>query len=143
MSQTARLVRIEFDALPERLHLLRCVVRELTDAGGFAPERRDTVVLAINEACANIMQHAYADREAGAIVMEVLAEGDGLRFMLQDWGRSVSVEQLRPRPLEELRPGGLGMHFMRCILDDIEYHPSAEAGNRMLMYVRRECEKQP
>lgn len=138
MNTAARLIRIEFDALPERLQLLRCVLREVTEQAGFTPAQRDAVVLAVNEACANVIQHAYAGREPGPVVLEVQALDGGLAFELSDWGRSAAIEQLQPRPLEQLRPGGLGMHFMQCILDGMEYHPSAQ-GNRMRMRVYREC----
>ena len=138
MTPTDRLIRIEFDALPERLQLLRCLLREVTEQAGFTPAQRDAVVLAVNEACANVIQHAYAGRGPGPVVLEVQALEGGLAFELSDWGRSAAIEQLQPRPLEQLRPGGLGMHFMQCILDGMEYHPSAQ-GNRMCMRVYREC----
>lgn len=138
MSEATRLLRIEFDALPERLQLLRCLLRELAAGAGFAPEQRDAVVLAVNEACANVIQHAYAGREPGPVVLEAYALNAGLAFELTDWGQGVAIEQLQPRPLDQLRPGGLGMHFMQCILDGMEYRPSPE-GNRMCMRVYREC----
>lgn len=138
MNESTRLLRIEFDALPERLQLLRCLLRELAAGAGFAPEQRDAVVLAVNEACANVIQHAYAGREPGPVVLEAYALNAGLAFELTDWGQGVAIEQLQPRPLDQLRPGGLGMHFMQCILDGMEYRPSPE-GNRMCMRVYREC----
>lgn len=138
MNEATRLLRIEFDALPERLQLLRCLLRELAAGAGFAPEQRDAVVLAVNEACANVIQHAYAGREPGPVVLEAYALNAGLAFELTDWGQGVAIEQLQPRPLDQLRPGGLGMHFMQSILDGMEYRPSPE-GNRMCMRVYREC----
>lgn len=138
MNEATRLLRIEFDALPERLQLLRCLLRDLAAGAGFAPEQRDAVVLAVNEACANVIQHAYAGRKPGPVVLEAYALEAGLAFELTDWGQGVAIEQLQPRPLEQLRPGGLGMHFMQCILDGMEYRPSPE-GNRMCMRVYREC----
>ena len=60
-----------------------------------------------------------------------------LVFDLVDFAPPVEVEKVRPRPLEVLRPGGLGTHFIRECMDETGFRPPpVGAGNRLRMVKR-------
>lgn len=110
-----------------------CVVRaalgQLTETLGFSPEECRAVVLAVDEALTNVIRHAYLgkpDRPIEASFRRIQVPGDaGLRdaleIVLTDSGVRVRGEELRGRSLDEVKPGGLGLHFIRESMDIIEF----------------------
>ena len=59
MERSEQLVSLSFVSRASRLKLLRCVIRDAADMIGLDSEATDAVVLAVNEACMNIIQHSY------------------------------------------------------------------------------------
>jgi anti-sigma regulatory factor (Ser/Thr protein kinase) len=56
-----------------------------------------------------------------------------LDVMLRDWGRKVDPASIQPRDLADIRPGGLGVHFIREIMDDAVYDPTPATGTELRM----------
>lgn len=110
-----------------------CVVRhalgQLTETLGFSSADCRAVVLAVDEALTNIIRHAYHGEgeqpiEASFRRIEVPREGrprKALEIVLEDYGKEIDQEKLRARPLEEVRPGGLGLHFIKESMDAVEF----------------------
>jgi len=87
-------------------------------------------VLAVNEACMNIIQHGYCGRTDGEIILEVLQENDFLIFLLTDFASPVDINKCVPRDLNEVRPGGLGIPIIHSIMDEVNYlDPPEKVGN--------------
>jgi anti-sigma regulatory factor (Ser/Thr protein kinase) len=140
MSEPESLVRLHFGACADRLRMVRCVVQGAAELSGCARSQADELVLAVNEACMNIIEHAYAGDAAGAIVLEVVADGDRLLFRLTDFAPPVDPGKVQPRDLDDLRPGGLGVHFIREVMDTARFvDPPDGAGNvfEMTKTIRR------
>jgi anti-sigma regulatory factor (Ser/Thr protein kinase) len=115
--------RIEFASHPANLWLVRhCVRRFLQDRRGFPSDQIDLMVLGVDEACTNIIRHAYGLQEDQLILLslETCARG-GVRFRLRDYGRSFSPDECKPRPLDRLQPGGLGLHLIQHAFDKVDY----------------------
>jgi sigma-B regulation protein RsbU (phosphoserine phosphatase) len=89
---------------------------ELTTAG---------VNLAIEEAVVNVMNYAYPAGIRSNILLEVVAEGDEVTFILRDNGvpfdPTTAPEVDVSLPAEERSVGGLGIHLMRHYMDAISY----------------------
>jgi anti-sigma regulatory factor (Ser/Thr protein kinase) len=135
MSQ--HLFELRFPALPDRLSLVRALTRRASEQAGCREELTEQLVLAINEACMNIIQHAYKGNGRGEIVLEIFNNGGQLRFRLQDFAEPVDLDSVKPRDLDELRPGGLGTHFIREIMDDWKMgHLEGGRGNFLEMVKR-------
>jgi anti-sigma regulatory factor (Ser/Thr protein kinase) len=135
MSQ--RLFEMRFPAQPDRLSLVRVLTRRVAEQAGCRQELTEQLVLAVNEACMNIIQHAYKGDDRGEIVLEIFNNGDQLRFRLKDFAEPADLENVKPRDLDELRPGGLGTHFIREIMDDWEMgHLEGGRGNFLEMVKR-------
>lgn len=109
------------------------------------------LVLAVDEACQNIIRHGYGhgcggpDDAAGpdcAIVVETAAHPseerpEALVVRLTDFAGPVDAAKIRARDLEDLRPGGLGVHFIHALTDECAWvEPPAGAGN-VLRLVKR------
>jgi sigma-B regulation protein RsbU (phosphoserine phosphatase) len=88
----------------------------------------------VDEACQNVVRHAYGEHASGDMLVQMRRDGQRLVIDLVDFAPPVDIARIRPRPLEELRPGGLGTHFMNACMDACEFRtPPPGAGNRLWM----------
>ena len=60
--------------------------------------------------------------------MSMTVEQDRLRFQLTDTGRKPDVSTIAPRRLDDVRPGGLGTHFISTVFDSVVYDTGRERG---------------
>jgi PAS domain S-box-containing protein len=112
-------LELRLPALPEHLHALREAAVEYAAAVGGAD--LEAVRLAVGEACANAVMHAYGEDEEGAIVLRAVATPDGLVFEVVDEGVGT-----RPRPDS---PGiGLGMPLMAKLTRSLDVTRGDEGG---------------
>lgn len=129
-----KLAELRFSAHPDRLCLVRVLVRRSAELVGCNAELCEQLALAVNEACMNAMQHAYGGDTSGEIVLEIHNDADTIQFYLRDFARPVDLERVEPRALDDVRPGGLGTHFIREIMDECEMgHLDGDCGNYLEM----------
>lgn len=80
----------------------------------------------------NIMQHAYGEACDGVISLELRRVGDRLDVLLIDFAPPVDHQSIGPRDLADLRPGGLGTHFIQSVVDEWQYgHLADGRGNTL------------
>ena len=132
-----RLLSHRFAARPAELREARAAVEKVCrNVGCSEPCTRD-VVLAVDEACQNVIRHAYQGDPEGEIVLELLHDGEDLVVYLRDFAPRVDPEAIRPRDLDDVRPGGLGTHFIREVTDSHEFlTPEDGEGNLLRMRKR-------
>ena len=92
--------------------------------------------LAVDEACTNIVQHAYGGR-GGEIEVTVEAVEEGVWVTLLDWGEPFDPASI-PTPdvtasLDQRPLGGLGLFLMRQLMDEVHFEFDADRGNRLTM----------
>ena len=97
-------------------------VREFIEDCGFDETSEVLMVLALDEACTNIIRYAYG-HACKAVRLEMSRDRDRVRFVLRDYGRACDPSTIRSRALEDIRPGGLGVHIIRQAFDQVEYAP--------------------
>ena len=116
--------------LIERVHLLsradnlkplRSLVRELSIRQGCSEDNLDSIVMAINEACMNVIQHAYGQSGDGEIIIDFLIDKNQLIIRIYDFADTVDHSTIRSRSLEDVRPGGIGVHIIKQVMDYVEY----------------------
>lgn len=137
------LLRRCFPARATELRSVREAVRREALAQGCAPECAGDFVMAVDEACQNIIRHAYAGRSDGEIVLEIERSGGDLLVSLRDFAPPVDPARVRPRDLDDLRPGGLGTHLIRELTDGADFAPAPPGGGnlfRMRKRIRKESE---
>lgn len=120
-------LKAEAEALQSMRHWLEAQLL----AYGLESALREQLVLAVNEACMNIIQHAYGGSTEGEIRITLALHADRLSIELEDDAPCIDPARVKPRGLDELRPGGLGVHFIREILDEVAFLPCGEQGNRL------------
>ncbi len=113
---------------PKYLYVIRSALYPLVLEAGFARKDARRIVLAVDEACSNIIKYAYEGDRGKTIGMKVSVDERGLLIELTDTGKKPDVAHIAPRKLDEIRPGGLGTHFMASVFDHVEYDTSRAAG---------------
>ncbi len=131
------LIEVTIPSRPDRLRLVR---QEVSLAAGLCcgdPRFAQDLVLAVDEACQNVIRHAYKNNPNGRITVSTRRQGDDLVVLIRDYADPIDVSAVRPRDLEDVRPGGLGTHLMRELLDGIEFLPTPPDGGNLLKLVKR------
>ena len=114
---------------PKWLSVVRGAVEPLSKTLGFPEMQCRSITRAIDEALTNIVRHSYGNRLDQPIAMyfrrtQRQSEGEvqqGLEILLCDRGPEVDRSKLHGRYLDEIRPGGLGLHLIRQAMDTVEY----------------------
>jgi serine/threonine-protein kinase RsbW len=113
--------KLEFSSHAGNLALMRNFVRHFLDNFPISERERTLMVLGVDEACTNIIRHAYGLREDQLIALCCEARSDCVRLRLRDYGNQPSADALRQRRREIIRPGGLGLIIIRNAFDKIDY----------------------
>jgi sigma-B regulation protein RsbU (phosphoserine phosphatase) len=125
-----------YPARPESLSAIRAAVAKVACELGCSAGLAQDVVLAVDEACQNVIRHAYRGGD-GDMVIHVGREDDLLVIRLMDFAPPVEVAKIRSRSLDEVRPGGLGVHLMRSVMDHVEFLPPPAGIGNLLQMVKR------
>jgi anti-sigma regulatory factor (Ser/Thr protein kinase) len=116
---------------PSNAGMLRREVRRFLGESGIGGEAAERLVLAVNEAFANIVEHAYEGRHDGEVEIRMAEMEDRVEVTIRDFGRKPSPGSLRGRDLDDVRPGGLGLHFIHSGADKVEFDFSLERGTEL------------
>lgn len=130
------LVRLTIPACAECLVEIRAVIRKAAVECGVSKEDAGDIVVAVDEACQNIVRHAYKE-SSGMIEVSVFCRNERIIVYLRDFAPAVDIAKIKPRPLDDLRPGGLGVHFMRTIMDEVVYLPPPDGIGNLLVLMKR------
>ena len=122
---------------PRYLQVVRDFLTSWLTTIGCCSRERMSVVLAVHEALSNIIKHCYQGDVAQRIDITVYEEAQTITIEMRDYGAQPDVACIKPRDLQEIRPGGIGTHLMRSIMDEITYDLSSGTGTVLRMRKRR------
>lgn len=123
---------------PSELSDIRKNIADVCQPLGFPQADIDQIVLAIDEACTNIMRYAYKGCREGVIKIEVTQDSQQIIFKLHDYAQQVSKDCLKKKPTALCEPGGLGVMLMRHVMDSVEFiHTKDCKGNILEMRKNR------
>ena len=121
------------------LEVCQFVIAGAEDAG-FDADDLFKIELACDEACTNVIEHAYGSEDQGDI--RVIWELSEQRFLIKvfDTGQPFKPDSIAkpvipesPDEVEQMKIGGLGIHFMRKLMDEIHFSYDDSKGNQLLM----------
>ena len=123
----AHIVRLEIPATHLHLRLLGPCISTLIDGPDSAATPSPTaynVHLAVHEACANIVDHAYAEIAGGRIGLTFTCH-DSRSFVvdLHDTGRSFNLDDAAEPDLAVPQTEGYGLFLVRALMDEVVYEP--------------------
>lgn len=105
----------------------------------FSDAQAAQVAMAVDEAIANVIKHGYAERPDGKIWVSLSplpdepSRGSGIRVVIEDEARQVEPSCIKGRDLADIRPGGLGVHIIREVMDEVCYEKRPGHGMRLTL----------
>ncbi len=126
-------VTLKVRSHPQYLALIRDVTVRFCSMHGVPDAVTGDLRLAVDEACSNVIKHAYRGDTSRRIVVKYAMMERVLRIIIEDAGERVRPERMQGRDLDDIRPGGLGLHFIRRVFDTVAYDPKRKKGNRLLL----------
>ena len=141
----AFLLKLELRSHPNLLCVVRGALEPLMGILGFSEEHNRAIIRAVDEAVSNVMRHSYQGRPDQPIEIYCNrvrrdTEGEpeqGVEILLFDCGPAVDTTKITPRPLDEVRPGGLGLHIIRGSMDTVQYKRAGRLNRLQLIKFKR------
>lgn len=159
LPETARpQLRLEIASNALLLSGVREMVASIAKRLGFSDESCGQLSLAVDEALCNVIRHGYDRQPDRPIWLTLYAHGNGwdrgavgggcslpadgqqpesIRIVIEDEARQVDPSQIKSRDLDEIRPGGLGVHIIRSVMDEVQYEKRNGIGMRLTMVKNR------
>ena len=138
MGTAEKLLEFQFPAKSEYLSVLREKLREVLGPCSPTEELLNCIILAVGEACMNIIEHAYCEDDTGDIIVEIERQDGEFVFRLTDFAhRKTRLEEMQSRPLEEVRPGGLGCHIINEIMDEVKLIDCTNTCGNVLQMIKK------
>ncbi|HYA40995.1 MAG TPA: ATP-binding protein [Syntrophobacteraceae bacterium] len=114
-------VILDIPADPLAMFIVRALVDKISAKIGFEPRQTDKLVLAVDEACTNVIRYAYKSAGDERIVITFSIGPDCFEISIRDFGSGADPQTFQGRDLNDIRPGGLGTHFIKSAVDRFEY----------------------
>ena len=138
MNPTAKnIVEMKVKSSTENLGAIREFVEGKAAQSGIDKNIIEKIVLAVDEACTNIIKHAYNYDPSTEFLIRILISKKEFKVLLIDHGKSFDPNQVAdpdmPTYLKQRRVGGLGLHLMRHLMDKVEYQNLKGDGNQLIL----------
>jgi sigma-B regulation protein RsbU (phosphoserine phosphatase) len=130
---------LKFPSDPATLKEMRSQLRDMVTSVGATDGLTEEIVVALNEACMNVIQHGYQGsiQEDYELRVTYNKNRHAMIFELLDHAPPVDKAKIKSRSLEDVRPGGLGVYFIRQLMDEMEFcTPPDGYGNLLYMSIR-------
>jgi serine/threonine-protein kinase RsbW len=86
---------------------------------------------AVDEACSNVIKHAYAGDPNGQIGLTLKISPEAFEVIIEDSGLKADIASIKGRSLDDVRAGGLGVHLIKRACDVVEFDEKKKKGNRL------------
>ena len=112
----------EFPVESSSLKQIRNFARDVLAKDNMFNTTKDDVVLALAEAAQNVVKHAYNGKPTGDTMrVEISFKDNQLIIEIYDKGKPVIPENIKPRKIDDIKPGGLGTFFIQQIMDAVVF----------------------
>ncbi|HEX9250850.1 MAG TPA: ATP-binding protein [Ignavibacteriaceae bacterium] len=109
----------------ENLSVIRDFISTSAAEAGVATDTVENIILAVDEACTNIIRHAYKSFPDGELIIKTKSTLSRFIVSITDYGKSFAPEMIPEPDLQKYyrqrRVGGLGMYLMKTLMDDVKY----------------------
>lgn len=129
---------------PKYLGVVRSVTAKMGELFALRPDEIEDVKRAVDEACSNVIKYACEGRPGQTIVITYRFVPEGFEVIIEDTGIKAQPETIQGRSLDDVRPGGLGVHLINKAFDIVSFDESMTAGNRLRLvrFRRKEEDRQ-
>ena len=137
MDKATRNYILKIPSQTDNLEIIRDFVAGIARKVGFGVEDTNKIELALDEACTNVIEHAYQHDESKDIDIAVKIDINKFTIVVADRGRSFNVEEIELPDMEsylaELRVGGLGIYLIKTLMDEVDYQSKSDGENQVTM----------
>lgn len=129
-------VRLQMFSQPRFLAGARALVGSVAQRLGFNEMQCGQISLAVDEALCNVITHGYKRRADGRLWIDLWtleSNPAGIKIVIDDLAPQVDPKDIQPRNLDDIRPGGLGVHIIREVMDEVTYEQREGGGMRLTM----------
>ncbi len=121
----------------DNLSVIRDFISSNAHKAGISTEAADNIMLAVDEACTNIIKHAYKSYPEGEIIIKINYDIKKFTILIIDYGKTFDPTSV-PKPdlkkyYHEHKVGGLGIYLMRTLMDDVKYTTVPGKYNQVLL----------
>ena len=144
MEKISKNYHLKIPSQTDNLDLIRNFVAGIAKKVGFNAEDVNKIELAVDEACTNVIEHAYHHDENKNIDIAIKIDYQKLSVVVTDKGMSFRMEEVEMPDMKsylaELRVGGLGVYLMKTLMDEVDYQsqPGVKNEVRMVKYFLKE-----
>jgi serine/threonine-protein kinase RsbW len=118
-----------------KLNIVRRFILEAALRFGFDEESASKIMLAVDEACTNIIKHSYEFATTKGIDLEILTRDRQFEVVIIHRGKPFDPDSVKTPDMKmyfsQFRRGGLGIHLMRSLMDKVEYKSFADNRNEV------------
>lgn len=133
MSSDQNKLEIFIESDPAQLSEVRRKVDDFVMNAGLSDDEAGAVVLSLDEALTNVIRHAYEGKKDRPIEITLTSDEEHVCIEVRDYGIQVPQEKIHSRDLNDVRPGGLGVHIMHECMDCVEFSPQEKGGTILIM----------
>jgi anti-sigma regulatory factor (Ser/Thr protein kinase) len=126
-------IELRLPSDPKLLKIVRASVSILCELCALTDDERNAVTRAVDEAVANIIKHTYNGANDKPIMISFRVSEHSLQVVLRDFGDKLDLSKIKARDLDDIRPGGLGVHFIKSAMDEVDYDNTLEVGNQLTL----------
>jgi len=130
-------IRVAIPSDARYLGPVRAIVRAAAAFAGFDRDASSEIELAVTEGCSNVIRHCYGNCDSERIDLVFTLETGLFEVRIDDYGKFVDPSRIKSRPLDDVRPGGLGVHLMHKLMDDVTYEKNRWGGTSLTL--RKRC----
>jgi len=130
--------KLRIPSQTDNLEIIRFFVGKVARKVGFSDDDVGKIELAVDEACTNVMKHAYKeDVPDKSLDVAVQIDYQKLTLVVTDHGKGFDPGQIHlpdmKEYLAELRVGGLGIYLMKTLMDEVDYDIKPGVSNQVRM----------
>ena len=132
-------VQLRMFSQPRFLPAVRALVGTMAQRLGFNEMQCGQISLAVDEALCNVITHGYDRKPDGQLWISIWAlpgTPTGLKIVIEDLANQVDPDAIQARDLDDIRPGGLGVHIIREVMDEVTWERRSPEGMRLTMIKR-------
>jgi len=136
-------LKLTIPSQTEKLKLVRRFVTGAARKFGFSVDDAAKIALAVDEACTNIIKHAYKFAPDQDINLRISLKDGEFEVLITDYGQPFHPDRVKIPDMKEYLAhygrGGLGMYLMKALMDKVEYRirPGLKNQVRLVKYLSR------
>ncbi len=143
MESVERKFTLQVPSSTENLALIREFVGSAATQAGLDAKEIAKLELAVDEACANVIEHAYGHDVSKEVIVRATVGEDELNIDIEDTGHGFDPNSVNQEELEQLinkrKTGGLGMRLMKTLMDEVHYE--IEPGKKNALHMMKRLKK--